>query len=554
MVGKLENGDMIQVKNKRLSMRMNLTLIFILTITSFQALSQDSLKLMQYNLMYYGKQTDYCTSSNNDIDTKNTEISKVINYYKPDIFAVNELDGQSAAPVADDATYLLNNALNTGGINYYKKVPFEEPIYLVNTLFYNHNKLGLMSYHPIRMHVGYFDKIFNAYRFYYKSEDLATTSDTLFFTCFVAHLKAGSGSAQERSEEAEVLMDYIQNTPGVKGNYFILGDLNVYHAEEPAFQKFINPADADFRFNDPVNQLGDWHENESFSAYHTQSTHRFGSCHSGGGMDDRFDFILASDYVMDGTQGMQMIPGSYRALGQDGNNFNAALNTSSNENVPNCVASALYEISDHLPVTMAVSVDKSPGVQIDFDTVFYEPKQPTSKDSVRIFAQITDPEDRVDSLKVYWGKNSQLYTSSKWMPLSGNSFSSVISAQEAGEEVFFQIHAVNSNGTLLKTSQEQSYTVAEATQLKLFSPNHVRIRISNPVYDQLQITVHGKIPQLKLTIGTMGGSILITKTYGVVENQRLMLPVGSLAPGMYWVKMETGIEPAHSRKFIKLKH
>ena len=116
------------------------------------------------------------------------------------------------------------------------------------------------------------------------------------------------------------------------------------------------------------------------------------------------------------------------------------------------------------------------------------------------------------------------------------------------------MRAVNTNGTLLKTSQEYTYTIAEAAQMELFADDPLDIRISNPVHEQLNISVDGSLPRLKLTIGSMSGRVLLTRTYGVIENQKLMVPVGSLAPGVYWIKLETGVGPAQSRKFIKLKH
>ncbi len=48
-----------------------------------------------------------------------------------------------------------------------------------------------------------------------------------------------------------------------------------------------------YRFHDPLNQLGEWGSNEDYAALHTQSTHSGSedACFSGGGMDDRFDLF-----------------------------------------------------------------------------------------------------------------------------------------------------------------------------------------------------------------------------------------------------------------------
>ena len=52
------------------------------------------------------------------------------------------------------------------------------------------------------------------------------------------------------------------------------------------------------RLFDPIDRIGNWHNNSSFSDVHTQSprTAQFGGGASGG-MDDRFDFILFSKCI-----------------------------------------------------------------------------------------------------------------------------------------------------------------------------------------------------------------------------------------------------------------
>jgi len=111
------------------------------------------------------------------------------------------------------------------------------------------------------------------------------------------------------------------------------------------------------QFLDPVNALGDWQNNVQFSSYHSQSTHTYGDCHSGGGMDDRFDFILASESVMEGTRGLKFIEDSYWAYGQDGNRFNQSLISPSNTTLPSNVINSLYNMSDHLPVVLELEID-----------------------------------------------------------------------------------------------------------------------------------------------------------------------------------------------------
>ncbi|MGM0496890.1 MAG: T9SS type A sorting domain-containing protein [Bacteroidota bacterium] len=533
-------------------MKIRFLFVFVLVLLGMHAHAQDSLKLMHYNLLYYGKNIGDCNSSNNDVDEKNEDLRKIIDYYKPDIFSVNELDGEGVTPIEDDETYLLNNALNTDSIIYYKKVPFET-IYLANTLFYNHNKIGLKSYKPIRMKVGSFEKIINAYRFYYKSDDLATTNDTLFFTCFVAHLKAGSGSQRERADEVDVFMDHIQNEIGAPGNYFLMGDLNVYTSDEAAFQKLINPDNSAYQFNDPIDQLGNWNDNEDFKNHHTQSTHSYGGCHSGGGMDDRFDFILVSDYIMDGAQDVHALENTYQAMGQDGSGFNGSLNRTNNENVPEDIARALYDFSDHLPVTMEIKINRNPATEIQFDTVFYEPEQPVNNDSATVYAQITDPDNQVKELDIVWGDVSESYEYSDKMTLDGNFFSTSIPSYEAGERVYFKVRTLDSQGTILSSSNEYSYVVEEATQLEKPEANIGRYDITNPVHNNLKIFVNGQVRNLNYSIGNMSGKVLKKGNFGKRENERLNIPFHQYPPGMYWIRLVPASGITQTIKFIKLE-
>lgn len=81
--------------------------------------------------------------------------------------------------------------------------------------------------------------------------------------------------------------------------------------------------------------IGSWNNNDFFASVHSQSTHTSGDCFSTGGSDDRFDFILTSDEIINGTDYMKLVPGSYKALGQDGQHFNDRLTGSpQNNSVP----------------------------------------------------------------------------------------------------------------------------------------------------------------------------------------------------------------------------
>ena len=56
--------------------------------------------------------------------------------------------------------------------------------------------------------------------------------------------------------------------------------------------------------------------------------------------------------------GVSYIPNSYNAVGNDGTSFNSDLNTITNTGVPQSVATALFNMSDHLPIVMDIRVSK----------------------------------------------------------------------------------------------------------------------------------------------------------------------------------------------------
>ncbi len=107
------------------------------------------------------------------------------------------------------------------------------------------------------------------------------------------HLKAGDmkEDAAQRAVEAGILANTLKILSS--SNQFVLaGDLNLYGSSEPAYDSLIAPVGV---FVDPINRPGDWHDNSDFGYLHTQSprVRQFGGG-IGGGLDDRFDFVLLS--------------------------------------------------------------------------------------------------------------------------------------------------------------------------------------------------------------------------------------------------------------------
>jgi len=328
---------------------MKIKLLIILLFSFVFANSQTTFKVMQFNLLNYGNNFGECTDSNNSMSDKNGYMKTIIEYLQPDIICVQELDNSDNA-----ANNLLNNAFNKDGRTYYQRANTNGNNYTMNMIYYDSRKFELGGEDNIWAD----PRRINAYRMKFKSAN--SEDEDAEITFIAAHLKASEGSENENKRAAafQNVMTYVSNN-GI-GNYVLIGDFNIYSSSEQAYQNVINPTNSSYKFYDPVNQEGSWHENSSYSNYHTQSSHYYGDCAVGGGLDDRFDFIMISENIKDGNDHYQYVTNSYTTVAQDGNHYNDAVNYGTNDSgVPTTVIEALYNMSDHLPVTMEIEVDQN---------------------------------------------------------------------------------------------------------------------------------------------------------------------------------------------------
>lgn len=332
-----------------------------LILLNIAATSQDTVKVMVYNLLYYNYNNSYCNESNNNITLKNQYLRTIVSYVSPDIFGVNEVSGAGPA----SSQMILDSILNTGGITWYSKASYvnSNNSTLISTIYYDSRKFTLVSQNYLP--TNHRDIIL--YKFYYNSPDVVNLNDTVYLTCIVQHLKAGSTQADQddRAFETQTLMDYL-NSMGNIGNCIVMGDFNVQTSAETSFQNLVNHSNYNIRFYDPVSKLGDWNNNTFYAQYHTQSTFlNTNGCAAGGGLDDRFDFILASFYVMNNIAKVAYVQGSYKTIGQDGYHFNLGLNSPPNNSAPAAVINALANMSDHLPITINIKISQTPVFNIE---------------------------------------------------------------------------------------------------------------------------------------------------------------------------------------------
>lgn len=276
----------------------------------------------------------------------------ILNEVRPDIFMVCELQNEEGAEL------ILNTSLNHTyeSFDMAPFIPSESGDFdHQQIIFYRKSLFTLEEVEAIETDV----RDINYYKLKLNTEDQST--DPVYVNVFVTHLKSSQGSANQQLR-LEMVEKFFNKLESLDPDSFVLfsGDFNLYTSLEPAYQELLNP-DNHITMADPINRPGNWHENLNFSDIHTQSTRissgPFGAG-AGGGIDDRFDFILISENMLENPK-LRYIPGTYRSIGNNGNCFKKSVND------PDCTGyysqqlrDNLYNFSDHLPVVLDLETNK----------------------------------------------------------------------------------------------------------------------------------------------------------------------------------------------------
>ena len=337
-------------------------LFLSLSFWLFNLQAQDTITVMQYNLLQYGNYNSGfadCYETNNNTQRKDECIRIMKDYVKPDIITVCEFGATQQLQ-----TDFLRHNLNIDDVDYWKTDNIINYAHssIINHIFYDSRKMELKSHVALLTN----PRDTDIYELYLKTPGLIS-GDTIKLVCIVTHPKAGMYYESERRAALQKAMDHV-NQFYPNENVLIMGDFNMYGASESGYrlltQTYSNP---DILFVDPIAILGgvgEWNNNNQFAPFHTQSTRSYSEeCFSGGGLDDRFDMILMSDEIYMGFNKVKYVNNSYKAIGNDGRHFNQSINQNGNNAVPENIADALYDASDHLPVTMKMNVYSQLGVE-----------------------------------------------------------------------------------------------------------------------------------------------------------------------------------------------
>ena len=302
-------------------------------------LNASTVRIMTYNILNY-----------EDENNREDDYALIIDFTQPDLIVAQEIIGQTGF------SHFQSDVLDVVNPNGWSSAPFTNQTAQQDiALYYKHDIFTFVSTSVV-----------------YTAQSSGTRDviqwimlhnlSGLEFNIYGVHLKASSGSsnANQRLQETTILRNHLNE---LAANFSIVaGDFNIYSnnsSSEPAFDMLTGASDNNSgRLFDPIDRIGHWHNNSSYSDVHTQSprTSSFGGG-ANGGMDDRFDWLFVSQSILDETSSMYYVDGTYSAFGNDGNHFNDAINDGTNNSVSAEMADALHDASDHLPVYMDVWFD-----------------------------------------------------------------------------------------------------------------------------------------------------------------------------------------------------
>jgi len=386
---------------------MKFIFALMLFLLLFNQVSGDTLRVATYNILNY----------NGMLRTDNLET--VIQSMNPDIIIVQEMINQTG--VDSFSVSVLNSQYST--------ISFHDGDDTDNHLFYKGDKLEFFDDNYLSTALRDIAE--------YKMR-IVENNELVYF--YSAHFKASQGSEneQKRLAEATIIRDHLNNHP-TGTNFIVLGDFNFYTSAEPGYQKLIgDEADNDGKSFDPIDSPGDWHDDESFSYIHTQSTRAEQLDDGGatGGLDDRFDLLLISESFQD-----NVIQGTYTEYGNDGQHFNQSINDGGNDSVSAEIADALYYASDHLPLYCEfVVISTSSREQIN--EVYYD----SPGGDVHTFTELKgDPGTKLDGYNLI-GVNGADGSTYRTISLAGHTIPSdgyFVIAQDDGVENYDMIANVD---------------------------------------------------------------------------------------------------------------
>lgn len=328
---------------------MRTILLLLITFSALNLQAQSSIKVMFYNLLHYPSAPPF---------DRDLILKDILEGYQPDLFLVCELED------LDGANSILDVSLNGIGKNY-QKAPYVSnqsgsSSILEQLVYYNTDYFVLENEQSI---ITTFRDI-NHYTFILKAADYLTNPTRI--EVFVAHLKArqGEDNVQLRFQMAQQFTTALED---LDPNSFVVfgGDFNLYTSTEPAYQKILD-SNNNIVIKDVLNLdniIQNWHNNAGWVSVHTQSTRAstgaFGNFGSGGGLDDRFDFIMLSENMLSDDSVIHYKTDTYQSYGNNATCFNDRIDgVDCSGEFSQELRTNLYNMSDHFPVVLELEINE----------------------------------------------------------------------------------------------------------------------------------------------------------------------------------------------------
>lgn len=293
----------------------------------------------------------------------------------PDVLLGQEFVSQTSV---NNFLAVLNSAAGSPGD--WAAAPFVDGPDTDSAFFYRTSKVVYLATRIISFGASAPEPPRNSYRYDFRPVGISGSGATI--AAYNVHMKSGSTSADQarRLVEAERIRRDAEQLPQGT-NFLIAGDFNIQSSNQAAYQELVGSKTNNAgRFFDPIKTPGSWNNSSAYRFVHTQDPATQ--------MDDRLDFILTSENLVDGG-GFHYIGNpnlaystttwndpnhSYRVWGNDGTSFDTVLTVQSNSMVGPQIAQALIDVAQnggHLPVFLDSRVPATVGSTetIDFGTV-----------------------------------------------------------------------------------------------------------------------------------------------------------------------------------------
>ncbi|MFZ4784926.1 MAG: endonuclease/exonuclease/phosphatase family protein [Flavobacteriales bacterium] len=415
-----------------------LRLIALALIVSVPSTAQ--MRMMSYNLLNF---------PDGNIAGRVDTLANIINYYQPRVLAIQEL--QNEAGLVQISTMM--NSLGYGNFTHAPFVAMQSdpgnPYKLQQGLLYDTDMLTLKSQSQIITEV----RDINHYKLYLNNPDLQNGADTVFIHFFVTHLKSSTGFNNQaaRTEMIQAFQYFSNITLEENAAAIICGDFNLYTNTEQAYQLLVNPTSG-IAMVDPFASYGNWTGSQfAHKEILTQSTrvNQFANDGAGGGIDDRFDFILYSESLSNASSPIQYVENSFYSLGNNGTCYNASITSCAAGNaVPIDVLNSIYYMSDHIPQVCEFSIDLSLGIASKFkddNSITFSGSNLISANEIQFTVKNAQPGNCI--IRIFDLNGKKIWSTNTYCATAPNTYSVSTSDLSSSTYVIVVVHPDNSIST-----------------------------------------------------------------------------------------------------------